>query len=326
MGKDTINMVSVIIPVYNGEQYIPRCLDTLFSLGGSGMEVIAVNDGSRDASSAILHEYASRYPALKVIDQENSGAARARRKGIEAATGDYIGFLDIDDCAEPDMYEKMGEKAMQTGADIVFCDYVTEYPTSSRVVKNRFDQGQTFPLRGVEAMRYMQRRQAIFSFPWNKIYRAELLRSVEFPEGNFVGEDYNMLLQLFEKTDKIEYLELVGYHYAMTDNSASRSGYSESTLRAYRHYQEDYEIVCRLHPDMKRDVTNYLIIEYMACVIAMGRNKTYNRDMIREIKRFVRRGLWGFLTAGYVSLTMKGSAVALLLSYRLLIAVYRLIA
>lgn len=318
-------MVSVIIPVYNGEKYISHCLDTLFSLGCEGMEVIAVNDGSRDGSSALLHEYAEKYSALKVIDQENSGAARARRKGIEAATGDFIGFLDIDDCAEPDMYKKMWEKAIQTDADIVFCDYVTEYPSSSRIVKNRFDKGQTFPLRGVEAMRYMQRRQAIFSFPWNKIYRAELLRSVEFPEGNFVGEDYNMLLQLFEKTDKIEYLDFIGYHYAMTDNSASRSGYSESTLRAYRHYQEDYEMVCRLHPDMKRDVTNYLIIEYMACIIAMGRNKTYNRDMIRQIKRFVRKGLWGFLTAGYVSLTMKGSAVALLLSYRLLIFVYRLI-
>jgi hypothetical protein len=198
-------------------------------------------------------------------------------------------------------------------------------PSQSRVVKNQLKKKQTFPMTGKEALWYLHSRQAFFPFPWNKIYRADLLRSVEFPTGNFVGEDYYMLLQFLEKTDRIDYLDLDGYHYVLTEGSASRSGYSDSTVRAYEHYRADYEMVVSAHPDMKRHVTNYLMIEFMACIIAMGRNDTYNEKMIREIKKFVRKGLWGFLWTSYVSVKMKGSAVALSISHRLLISIYRML-
>ncbi len=320
-------MVSIVIPVYNGEKYIQRCLDSV--LGNNPdrekIEVIAINDGSKDSSSAILHEYAEKYPNLNVIDQKNSGAAQARKNGIAAARGDFIAFLDIDDWVEPEMYAAMEQKAVESGAEIVFCNYIEEYPTRSRIIKNKFEKDQKIPMSGKEALVYLHRRQAIFPFPWNKIYRAEVLRTVEFPTGNFVGEDYNMLLQLFEKAERVDYLDLDGYHYALTDNSASRSGYTQSTVWAYEHFQEDYELMRDRHPEMYRDVVNYLIIEYMAIIIAMGRNRTYNKEMIRQIKRFVRRGMLGFLTSKYVSITMKGSAVALTFSYRLLIFVYRIL-
>lgn len=319
-------MVSIIIPVYNGERYIDRCLGTLLEQNPTGLEVIAVNDGSRDSSSQKLHEYAARYAALRVIDQENGGAATARRRGLAEATGDFIAFLDIDDYAEPDVYLNMERLATQTNADIVFCDYIEEYPTRQNPVRNRFDKDERFPLTGAATMGYLHRRQGFFPYPWNKIYKAELLKQVRFPSGNFVGEDYNMLLQLLDMTDNIQYLDAFGYHYVLTENSASRGGYSDATLRAYTHFEEDYAYVCERHPEQKRLVTNYLITEYMAMIIAMGRNKTYNKELIRKIKGFVRKGLLGYLCASYVPLTMKGSALALTVSYRLLIALYRLIA
>ena len=98
-----------------------------------------------------------------------------------------------------------------------------------------------------------------------------------------------MLLQIFEMAKKVDYLENVGYHYELTENSASRSGYTEATLRAYEHFKLDRELVYRLHPDMGKDVDNYLVTEYMACIVAMGRNKVYNKEMIKEIKSFVRK-------------------------------------
>ncbi len=320
-------MVSVIIPVYNGEQYIKRCLDSIFATGSEvgDIEVIVINDGSKDSSLQILNDYAREQDKLRVIDQENTGAARARQKGIRAAKGDFIAFLDIDDWVEPNMYEKLEQKALQSEADIVFCDYAEEYASSQNVVKNQFSREQTFPLTGKDALLYLHQRQAIFPYPWNKIYRTELIRTVEFPEGTFVGEDYNMLLQLFEQTDRIDYLDLVGYHYAIVENSVSRRGFTDITVRSYVHFKEDYDMMCAKHPDMKREVVNYLIIEYMAMIIAMGRNKTFDKAMIKEIKSFVRKGFWGFFSADYVSLKMKGSALALLISYRLLIGMYRLI-
>ncbi len=320
-------MVSVIIPVYNGEQYIKRCLDSIFAARTDvgNIEVIVINDGSKDNSLQILNDYAREYSKLRVIDQENTGAARARQKGIKEAKGDFIAFLDIDDWVESSMYERLEQKALESGADIVFCDYAEEYASSQNVVKNKFSSEQTFPLTGKDALLYLHQRQAIFPYPWNKIYRTELIRTVEFPEGTFVGEDYNMLLQLFEQTDRIDYLDLVGYHYAIVEDSVSRRGFTDITVRSYVHFKEDYDMMCTKHPDMKREVVNYLIIEYMAMIIAMGRNKKFDKAMIKEIKRFVRKGFFGFFSAGYVSFKMKGSAAALLISYRLLIFMYRLI-
>ena len=318
-------MVSVIIPVYNGENYIARCLDSLLSADTKDIEVIAVNDGSRDLSSKILHSYAERFPCLKVIDKENGGAASARQKGLSEASGEYVAFLDIDDYVEPNIYKRLLKKAQETDADIVFCDYIEEKGDKKKHVKNIFDENEKFPIGGERAIEYLHTRLAVFPFPWNKIYKASLMSEIDFPQGNFVGEDYYMLLRLFGIADKIEYLPEVGYHYILTENSASRTGYSEATLRAYENFKEDYRYVCERYPHMQVGAANYVITEYMACVIAMGRNKTYNKSMIKEIKAFIRKNLFSYLKAPYISVTLKGSAAAICVSYKLLILAYRII-
>ena len=318
-------MVSVIIPVYNGEKYIDRCFESLFAGDLSDLEVIAVNDGSKDSSSELLHKYEEKYSCLRVVDKENGGAASARRKGIELARGEYIAFLDIDDRPAEGIYSALEKKAIESGADVVFCDYSEERGERSRVVKNSFKKGESLPLDGKGAIRYLHSRRAIFPYPWNKIYKAELVRQVEFPSGNFVGEDYNMLLQIFGMVDKVDYLEAVGYHYELTENSASRSGYTEATLRAYNHYKLDRELVYRLYPDMGKDVDNYLVTEYMACIVAMGRNKVYNKEMIKEIKSFVRKNFFSYFFSSGMPLVYKGSALALAISYRLLLSMYKII-
>ena len=317
-------MISIFIPVYNGEKYIKQCLDCLLTKDTEALlEVIAINDGSRDSSSAMLHEYESSHKNLRVIDKENGGAAQARRLGIQMASGEYIGFLDIDDRAEPQMYVSMHEKAQSTDADIVFCNYTEVFPNKTNVVKNKFKKDQTFPLTPSEVMDYLHQRQAYFPFPRNKLYRAELIRSIDFPSGNFVGEDYDMQLKLLQLAKRIEYVDIEGYFYVMTVNSASRGGYSEATVRAYEHFAQNYKWICDNHSDKEKECAHYIMTEYMAMVIAMGRNKTYNKEMIKDIKRFIRKRIWGFVGASYVPITMKGSAIALTLSYRLLILMYR---
>ena len=219
----------------------------------------------------------------------------------------------------------MLELAKKNNADIVMCDHAEVYPSRTRFVQHRFDKGQTFPLTSNEAMSYMHRRMAYFPFSCNKIYRAELVRAVQFPEKNFVGEDYNMHLQILHNGARVEYLNQTGYFYVMTENSASRGGFGPGAIRAYEHFVEDYEWILKNHPEQKKQATHYLMIEYMAIIITMSRNDVYDKALIRQIKKFVRKGLFGFLFANYVSLTMKASALALTVSYRLLIASYRLI-
>ena len=121
-------LVSVIIPAYNIEDYIGRCLDSIISQTYKNLEIIVVDDGSRDYTGEILDNYAKKDRRIKVIHKENGGVSSARNKGIEAAEGDYIGFIDGDDLIEPGMYKTLVDLLEEENADIAHCGYQMVFP------------------------------------------------------------------------------------------------------------------------------------------------------------------------------------------------------
>lgn len=168
--------ISIIVPVYNTEKYLRSCLDSLVNQTIKDVEIVVVNDGSTDSSRQIIDEYYQLYPdRLVIINQENQGQAVARNKALNFCTGEYVGFLDSDDVAKTDMFEKMYEKATESGTDMVVCDYefITGSKTFSRHVKSFKDQRDMF----IDC----------FVDPWNKVFRTEVLKNndVRFPEGYF---------------------------------------------------------------------------------------------------------------------------------------------
>ena len=114
---------SVIVPVYNLEKDLPRCLDSILAQTHGALEVIVVDDGSRDGSRAVLEEYARRDDRVKPIFKENGGVTSARLRGVAEATGEWVGFVDGDDEIEPDMYGWLLENARKYGADVSHCGY-----------------------------------------------------------------------------------------------------------------------------------------------------------------------------------------------------------
>ena len=115
--------ISIIIPVYKVEKYLSRCLDAVLRQTVNDIEAILIDDGSPDASGRICNEYAQKDPRIKVIHQENAGASAARNSGLDIAAGDYIGFVDSDDCFVPNMFELLLRHMEMSGAEIAFCDY-----------------------------------------------------------------------------------------------------------------------------------------------------------------------------------------------------------
>lgn len=116
--------VSIIVPVYNVEKYLKRCLNSLVNQTLTDIEVILVNDGSKDKSQEIINEFKEKYPEkIKAFETVNGGAAKARNYALEHVTGEYIGFVDSDDYVEEDMYEKLYNKAIEENAEIVCCNY-----------------------------------------------------------------------------------------------------------------------------------------------------------------------------------------------------------
>ena len=126
-------LVSVIIPAYNIEDYIGRCLDSIISQTYKNLEIIVVDDGSRDYTGEILDNYAKKDRRIKVIHKENGGVSSARNKGIEAAEGDYIGFIDGDDLIEPGMYKTLVDLLEEENADIAHCGYQMVFPDLSLI-------------------------------------------------------------------------------------------------------------------------------------------------------------------------------------------------
>ncbi len=168
--------LSVIIPCYRVERYLRRCLDSLLAQTLTGVEMVCVNDGSPDGCPAILREYADRYgDRIVVIDQENQGVWKARKRGIEAATGEYIGFLDPDDFVRPDYARRLYETAKAQDADIACCGF----DRMDEETGKRYSREMTgFPREAFDLRQEPGLALEVNPALWNKIYRAELIRNM----------------------------------------------------------------------------------------------------------------------------------------------------
>ena len=184
--------VSVIVPVYNTEAYLEKCLQSLLGQTLEELEIIAIDDGSTDGSLGILRKYETRFPErLRVLTQENSGQAVARNRGLWVSRGEYIGFLDSDDFARREMFQKLYEAAREADADYVACGYMdTAMKNGRRVVRERYVASRTART---------QRDMFLGALvpPYLHLYRASVLRKAKaaFTEG-VIYEDTSFYMKL----------------------------------------------------------------------------------------------------------------------------------
>lgn len=179
--------VSVVMPVYNAEKYLPEVIQAFAAQTCTSFELVAVNDGSRDGSGELLDEYAKTYPFLRVIHQENGGIWRARETGIHAAAGKYIGFCDNDDLPMPELYQRLYEAAENAGADMSVCTFVREEMETGRVLSYEMTAlaGMTIDMRQ-DPTAYA----VINPAPWNKLVKAEILKQgIRFEQPPRILED-----------------------------------------------------------------------------------------------------------------------------------------
>ena len=221
--------ISIIVPVYNVEKYLERCLDSIFvgNTYDGNFEVIAVDDGSTDNSYDILQEYASRHKQLKIYHQENQGSSVARNKALDVATGKYIMFVDSDDFVEQDCINTILQEALTTDIDVLFFDF--NVISENGVVKSSscpcFAENEIFT--GEE---YILRKSDIGS-PWKSLYRRELINELglRFYPG-IIHQDTEFLLRLFPFVKRILYKKLVVYNYYNIGESATRT-YNPSKIK-----------------------------------------------------------------------------------------------
>ena len=210
--------LSIVVPVYNAEAYLPRCIDSLLAQSLSDYELLFVDDGSPDGSYAILADYAARFPEkIRLFQKPNGGQASARNLGAAQARGEYLSFVDSDDFVEADCYASLVRAMDRAQADVLLFDACADYGTHTAPYE---------AIPEIPASRRITPAEYVLSFPaaWNKIFRTAFYRAHDFrfPEGIWY-EDLALIPQMALYTDRLYYEKQVAYHYVQSANSTMRN-------------------------------------------------------------------------------------------------------
>ena len=208
-------LISIIVPVYNVEKYLEKCVKSIIQQTYENIEIILVDDGSKDNSGKICDELEQKDNRIKVIHKENGGLSDARNAGLKIATGKYIGFVDSDDYIQEDMFETLYKLNKENNSDISIVSYYEIY--NEKVISVR-DSKKLEILNKIDAIKELLIDTKIQSYAWNKLFKRELFNNIEFPTNkNF--EDIATTLLLFERANKIVLLEDPKYYYIRRDDS-----------------------------------------------------------------------------------------------------------
>ncbi len=221
--------LSIIIPVYNAEEYLPACLDSVLAQTFTDYEVIVVDDGSTDRSAAICDEYAASHDRIRCLHQPNGGHTAARQNGLRVSQGQYIAFVDSDDWVAPEMYERMCAAAMESSADIVHCNFTAVMPHKEKVCGIPFPAGfydKTQLTRTVYPNMIYFGTFFVFGVApnlWNKLFRRDILEKYLFrlPHDIIVGEDGPVTYACMLEASGIYFCDEAYYYYRSNAGSLS---------------------------------------------------------------------------------------------------------
>ena len=234
-------MISIIVPVYNVDKYLDRCIESICQQSYNQIEIILVNDGSGDHSEEICRKWQQLDSRIIYIYQDNQGVSAARNTGLRNATGEYIGFVDGDDWIDKEMYEILLRSIQNGSADVAMCGFDMGKDSTNLVVCTADRSGEFTPEEAVMACLRSKRKQGgYFTSVWNKLYRRKAIEHdsglILFNEDLIIGEDEVWLLNVLFNSEKITAVSEPLYHYFVRSNSAI--GVKRQTQRFEQHTRD----------------------------------------------------------------------------------------
>lgn len=216
-GSQTMDsLISVIIPVYNVEQWLDECIESVVNQSYTNLEIILIDDGSPDNCPKMCEQWAQRDERIHVIHKKNGGLSDARNAGLDICTGDYISFVDSDDHIHKDMYQIMLQDMLETGSDIVRCSKYFQKDTEE--IEDQY----------IDSARYYNQKQMLDCYfyhkdnfcggIWDKLFKAEIFKNLRFPVG-INSEDYYVYATIYNTVDKLYYNNIPLYYYRIRENS-----------------------------------------------------------------------------------------------------------
>ncbi len=283
--------ISVIVPLYNVEQYLERSVSALRNQTYRNLEIILVDDGSTDQSGFMCDEFAKQDARIRVIHKENGGSSSARNRGLEAATGEYIAFSDSDDYAEPFLYEKLLDVLTTHDETPMAQMMATYFDLDGNAVWGPYrDSGQLQFISQEEMFRMLMMHVGDSSF-CTKLIRADFMREFRFPEGE-LNEDFKILLWMLLKIKGVYSLEENGYNVELRQGSNTRSSFNPVYYDALI-YNSDYAFTLMEEhfPNCRTEAVRFGYIQRLDYLLHIPLSKmTKDNKVCKSVIADIRKG------------------------------------
>ena len=281
--------ISIVIPIYNAEDHLQRCVDSVLNQTEKNIEIILVDDGSKDNSIEICKNYLNQDKRVQLIHQENSGVSAARNRGIEQACGEYIGFIDSDDWIEPNMYECLLREANQASADIVICDARTVYE-DGKIQADTITQ-----LSGNQILQKSEFTPSLLlemaGSAWRCIYKnhryndkLQKQKTILFPLGVKFSEDRIFNLYAFGQANKICYIKKAFYNRYMNEKSTVHR-FHQDYFEACKKSMDGIEQAIRYAWDDNNELQKVYLSQFITGAIGAICNYYYKTSTLRAAER-----------------------------------------
>lgn len=262
--------ISIIIPIYNVEMYLPRCIDSVLSQSFSNFELILINDGSTDQSGDICDKYAARDNRIIVIHTPNSGVSAARNRGLDMAKGEYIGFVDPDDYIDSRMYEILINKVEELNVDIAICSFA--YVENHKVTPHDIsEECKLFNKEQAIEYYFNEKLPFDYSFLCNKLFHKKLFVSVRLNPILSVQEDNEVFIRLLNQSASVIYIPKPLYFYYIRMDSVTQSGLTFKKLTVVDSLFEVYKYTHEKLPHFQNEALNKYLLYYFNQVVEIVR-------------------------------------------------------
>ena len=289
--------LSIIVPIYNVEEYLPKCIESILKQSYRDFELILVDDGSPDNSPAICDEYAKKDDRIIVIHKPNGGVSSARNAGLDRATGKYLGFVDPDDYIEEKMYELMIKELESKQANLAICGY--DYVNENYIIERPYN------VRENEQLTQKQFMSMEFDMPptvrhvlMNKLFLAETFNEIRFPEGLHSAEDVYVLNEYSKRVTRAVFVHQPLYKNLVRNGSATHGGLKINDLaESFRAHEKMHKDAISLYPELKQHSMAFLmdvcVLKYNEAKQKAGKLSPEEQIKVQkfldDMKRFINK-------------------------------------
>lgn len=304
-------MVSVIIPAYNAEKFIDRCLKSVINQTYTDLQIIVINDGSEDNTLSVIRKYEEQDIRFFVIDQENRGVSSARNAGLNIVEGEYVLFIDSDDWIESNMIERMVVASQyDCDADVVLCGF--DY------AENEIDTTINGPVIYEVWNQYVQRveflnNKRLTGMLWNKLFKFDSIKDLAFNENISYGEDGEFVWKFFNNSKKMVVTNEVLYHHVIEQTSVTNSCYSEKKYSSVYVWEGIVNDVNKRFPELKKKSNERLTSVAVYGLYEMALSNYSNKSHKSHLRKIVKKYFKEFIISNSVSNKMKLYAIKIYL-------------